>query len=459
MPACKRPSLRGKTSGAPAPRITTSSAENGPIPGSSRTASNATSAGMFRRRRPSSRPSSAASARARSRCCFTSGTGRSPATSTSRAGTGKAQSGTSSTRWRVPKRCAIRSLTAAAAALVVRWESTAQQAASYGEEKHTGRRPGWRAASASTTGSAARTAPNPEPSTSSDRIRVSCARRRSGAPSGTRATTAPPTSSCTATPTASVDPSTGKASRRVASPVPRYRAGVKPSRKRMPAASEKGPRTGSGSVFMPDCLRRGYDSPSAARVQPAREEPGQGGNEHVAQQDHDDDGRQQQPRLRRPRRQVRRHALLEDRGDGEDGGDGQHRHPPARARLRRAGEETLQAGDPVVPLVVHHLLDVRQRRPALLRALPGSERLVVLEAVDQVVLGAARAGVQHAGAEVAGEARGDLQHVLGPALERLALVGSHDAGDGHGDGLGSRRIVVGRTEPGTQSQGHTHEHL
>src|SRR3954464_7896630 len=80
----------------------------------------------------------------------------------------------------------------------------------------------------------------------------------------------------------------------------------------------------------------------------------------------------------------------EQRRDREDGRDRQQGHPPARTGLRRPGEEALEAGDPLVSLVIDHLLDVRQGRAPLRRALPRGQRLVVLEAVDQVVLGAVR---------------------------------------------------------------------
>ena len=104
------------------------------------------------------------------------------------------------------------------------------------------------------------------------------------------------------------------------------------------------------------------------------------------------------------------------------------------------------------------VLDVRERRAALRRPLPGGQRRVVDEAVDQVVLGAVRPRVQQRGAEVAGEPRGHLQHVLGPALEGLPLVGAHHAGHGHGDRLGGRGRHIG-AEPGAQSQGNTHARL
>ena len=62
------------------------------------------------------------------------------------------------TRCTRPYRWAMRSLRAAACTTLQRWESTAQQAASYGEKKHTGRSPAYRPASSPTTGSAAATA-------------------------------------------------------------------------------------------------------------------------------------------------------------------------------------------------------------------------------------------------------------------------------------------------------------
>ena len=102
------------------------------------------------------------------------------------------------------------------------------------------------------------------------------------------------------------------------------------------------------------------------------------------------------------------------------------------------GEEALQAGDAGVALVVDH----RPRRaraptgaPTTAPTRPATRRR---RTVDQVVLGAVRPRVQQRGAEVAGEARGHLEHVLGPPLEGLPLVGAHHAGHGHGDRLGGR---------------------
>ena len=56
-----------------------------------------------------------------------------------------------------------------------------------------------------------------------------------------------------------------------------------------------------------------------------------------AMRDDDHDRGQREPQLERPRRQVRRHELLERRGDGEDRGDRQQGHPPARAGRRPSG--------------------------------------------------------------------------------------------------------------------------
>jgi hypothetical protein len=57
----------------------------------------------------------------------------------------------------------MRFFTAAAPTMLERWERTAQQAASHGEKKQTGRSPGYRSASPATTGSAAATVGNAEP--------------------------------------------------------------------------------------------------------------------------------------------------------------------------------------------------------------------------------------------------------------------------------------------------------
>ena len=126
-----------------------------------------------------------------------------------------------------------------------------------------------------------------------------------------------------------------------------------------------------------------------------------------------------QPRLQRPARQVRHHEQLQQRGD--------HEHPPrSSARVIRqrgpgCGDRVKKLSSPEtrgVARVVDHLLDMRQRRPALRRPLPGGQRLVVAEAVDQVVLGAVRAGAQQRGAEVAREARGHLRGRPPPTARR-----------------------------------------
>ena len=93
------------------------------------------------------------------------------------------------------------------------------------------------------------------------------------------------------------------------------------------------------------------------------------------------------------------------------------------------------------------------------RALPAGERLVVGEAVDEVVLAAALAGSQQRRAEVAG-VRGRLrQRVVGPTFERLPPVRAHHAGDRDGDRLGRghggllgtprgrMRVVIGTAGP------------
>ena len=191
------------------------------MPGSSRTAARACSAGSPRSRRPSSRSSRAASASPRSRSCFTTGTGSSPATSANLAGVGKALNGTPSTSCTEPKRAAIRSFTAAAATIDVRWESTAQHAASYGDQNDTGRAPGVAAASGATTGSAAATTGYCDASTSRESSLASCSANRGGGSPSTVAVTAPPSSWRTATPMLRSEPSTHSASRSAPSPVPR----------------------------------------------------------------------------------------------------------------------------------------------------------------------------------------------------------------------------------------------
>src|SRR2546421_7421475 len=131
-----------------------------------------------------------------------------------------------------------------------------QAAASYGDQKPTGRNPGYFRWASPTTGSRSPTAGKPEPSTSSDRIRSSCGRTsaiRSGPGSAgltISATTGPPSSCRARTPTVRQLPSTGKASSSTLAGVPAYDAGVNPSRNAMLAVSENGPRGTRVNVSM-----------------------------------------------------------------------------------------------------------------------------------------------------------------------------------------------------------------
>lgn len=141
----------------------------------------------------------------------------------------------------------MRALIAAAWTIRMRWPMTDQAAASYGEWKHTGRSPGYAAMRPATTGSPSASPGNPEPSTSSERTRASCARAAPGSPVTSASTTAPGPCGClTSAPTVEWPSSAGKARRStvpsVPSGAPRYPAGVKPARKRTLAARENGPR-------------------------------------------------------------------------------------------------------------------------------------------------------------------------------------------------------------------------
>ena len=131
-----------------------------------------------------------------------------------------------------------------------------QAAASYGDQNPTGRRPGYRRWTSPTTGSRSPTAGNPDPSTSSERIRSTCGRTSAtrpgdGASGLTISAVTPAGSWRTRTPTVSQLPSTGNASSStlaVSRSDPRYDAGVNPSRNLMLAASENGPRGTSVNV-------------------------------------------------------------------------------------------------------------------------------------------------------------------------------------------------------------------
>jgi hypothetical protein len=79
-------------------------------------------------------------------------------------------------------------LIAAAWRVWMRWPMIAQAAASYGDQKPTGRRPRYRRCSPAITGSLSPTAGNREPSTSSDKIRDLCTRGREQLPARCRGT-------------------------------------------------------------------------------------------------------------------------------------------------------------------------------------------------------------------------------------------------------------------------------
>src|SRR4051794_8424698 len=165
--------------------------------------------------------------------------------------------------------------------------------------------------------------------------------------------------------------------------------------------------------------------------------------------------RQEQPRDQWPAGQVWHHEQLQHRRDHEDCGDGEYGQPPAGRGLRRPGEEAVEPRDAGVALLLDHVPHAAQEGTALLRTFPRGQRLVVAEAVDEVVLGAVRPRVQQRRAEIAREPGGDGQHVGRLPLEGLAPVGSHDAGHRHRHRLGVRLGLLG-TEPGAQAQGHTH---
>jgi hypothetical protein len=141
----------------------------------------------------------------------------------------------------------MRALIAAACRIRMRWPMMAQAAASYGDQKPTGRSPGYRRCSPATTGSRSPTAGNPDPSTSSDRIRATCARTAASAsgPGAAGLMTShctPPGCSSTRTPAVCHVPSTGNASSSGCPAIPVNAAGVKPSRNPVLADSENGPR-------------------------------------------------------------------------------------------------------------------------------------------------------------------------------------------------------------------------
>ncbi len=252
------------------------------MPGSSRRRARASPGGRARSAAASRRPSSAASARACSRRVLTAlrpGTGSRPR---STAGSGKACAARPATVRVSPYARASPSLTAAARVIRSRLPITVHAAASYGEKKHTGRRPGNFAWSRPTTGSARPTAGKPLPSTSSDRTRATWARTAAGAaPSDVQVTrTAPVSPGCrTAQPTTCRPSSAGKASRRTPSSSGAYAEGVKSARKRRAADRAKGPSGTSENVGMALAFRspapgRPHDRRCHAEREAARRGPG-----------------------------------------------------------------------------------------------------------------------------------------------------------------------------------------
>ena len=150
----------------------------------------------------------------------------------------------------------MRVLIAAACRIRMRCPMIAQAAASYGDQKPTGRRPGYRRCSPAATGSRSPTAGNPDPSTSSDKIRASCALMTAASPGpgagGLTISTATPRRSWRTRPPAVCQvPSTGNVSSSGWPAAPAYAAGVKPSRNLVLAASENGPCAASVNMCIP----------------------------------------------------------------------------------------------------------------------------------------------------------------------------------------------------------------
>jgi hypothetical protein len=157
-----------------------------------------------------------------------------------------------------------------------------QAAASYGDQNPTGRRPGYRRWISPTTGSSSPTPGNPEPSTSSDRIRSTCGRTSAtrSAPGFAGLTISASTFSpawLTRTPTVRQLPSAGNASSSIASGALGYDAGVNPSRNLMLAASENGPRGTSVNASIPSSHHAPPTFPlvlaSAVRLTPRMSRP------------------------------------------------------------------------------------------------------------------------------------------------------------------------------------------
>ena len=90
----------------------------------------------------SRRPSSAATARERSHSGLRPASPGNPSTETSRCGAGNADSTRPPKETASPSSLAIRALIAAACLMLIRAQMMAQAAASYGDQKPTGRRPG-----------------------------------------------------------------------------------------------------------------------------------------------------------------------------------------------------------------------------------------------------------------------------------------------------------------------------
>ena len=155
-----------------------------------------------------------------------------------------------------------------------------QAAASYGDQNPTGRRPGYRRWISPTTGSSSPTPANPEPSTSSDKIRSTCGRTSAtrSAPGWAGLTISASTFSpawLTRTPTVRQLPSAGNASSSTSFGALEYDAGVNPSRNLMLAASENGPRGTSVNVSIPLITPRPTDiSAGTRRCAPPPTQPG-----------------------------------------------------------------------------------------------------------------------------------------------------------------------------------------
>src|SRR4030095_23829 len=106
---------------------------------------------------------------------------------------------------------------------------------------------------------------NPVPSTSSDRIRVTCCRVASGSASPNTSPTTTPSGCRRHTPAAASSPSGTNARWRWPSAAPRWAAGENPSRNRALASSENGPAGTSSKVVMGKLYQ---GRPTAAALQP-----------------------------------------------------------------------------------------------------------------------------------------------------------------------------------------------